>query len=824
MVGLQQEGLDLIWRAVVLAVVLCGPFPAWAVLTQVPDEEIAVDIIVNYGSAYKDGTWVPVDVLVDNKDFDVSGWVEVKTFSGPSGDEEQSPRYRVRAESPRNSRKRFRLYCRLDRTTRVEAMLYRGRRSALDLPAWFQVEPIDSDALLGLILDDEPVDFGFLYNLAPGAGSGRRFHREGLNTDLLSSLADHGECYEPFDLIVMGDIDPNRVGLRHREVLRDYVRAGGVLVVCTGANGTQYRGTWVEGLLGVEMGQQEVWNELDLAKAAFDDEEQEGARDGWECVVTQLVPAAPEVKVRGKDRVVATLRPIGGGCVAGIAVDASSRALQGCVGYRNLWRDLFLLRSRPGQLNLAAAAEACSWQWPQIIGMSIASRSSVLIYLCLYVGIGVIANWFVCSIFRRRELAWVLLVVFSAGFTAYAMIFGTEGRAKAGELEQFEVLRIPKDGGRARLHSILGVVSARTQRYSMDLAGDGALVENLPSGVLPWASGGRGAGLWARPFNFVQDEPERIEDFVVGASELRLIRVDTALPSPGRVEGHLVLDEKGLNGTLFNKTGYAIREPFVVLDGHIYGMKSRGDSWEIALPRGRLDRDALRPPAPRPYGYYGPGAPSEGNLDSFRRDFLFTLLSDQASRDSVDGGLGPLVCGWTTGACIGGVAMDEQVKNGTAQGLLLVADIEVVREAGIALGPYPLKVEVSDATRGGWQANGNVAIMVPSWLARREPEEIIVEITRTVSEDAPPYFNLLRDGMKLEVTDVIQETSETRDGRLTRRTKYRIADWRSYFDSGAHRIYGETPHPAGRSRGEEALEISAWAVMKSEDGEQSKWR
>ena len=818
------------WISLAFALMLAGALQVPAAARDKPDEGITTDIIVNYGSAYKDGTWVPVDVFVDNRDFDISGWVEVRTFSGPSAADERSPRYRVRAESPRNSRKRFRLYCRLEGTARVEAMLYHGNRSALDIPAGLGVEPIETDALLGLILDEEAMDFGFLYNVAPGGGGARRFHRESLNNDRLSLLADHVECYRPFDLIVMGDIDPRRVSARHREILREYVRGGGVLVVCTGTNGMQYRGTWVEGLLEVEIGQSDVWNEADLAKAVFPEDERAGARSDRECALTELVPASSGVKSRGAGRTVATIRPIGSGYAATIAVDASSRALQGCVGYRKLWRELFLLRSREGELNLKAASETCISGWPQVIGVTIASKSSVLVYLSLYVGIGIIANWFVCSLLRRRELAWVFLAVFSVGFTAYAMVFGTEGRAKSGELEQFDILHLPGDGGRARLYSLVGLISSRTVRYSMDLAREGALVQDATPAPLPWS--GRSSQFWVRPFRFVQSAPGRIEDFIVGASELRLVRVDTDVSNSGRVEGQLVLDEKGLNGVLVNKTGYTIPEPYVILDGHIYRATADGQSWNVSINKSRLNRDAIQVPQ-NPYGYYGYGGQPTGSIQDFKKNLIPLLLSDKQSPGSVDGSLGPFLCGWTTSPCVGSVTLDRPVREGAAQGLLVVAGIEVVRESAGGLGPYPLSVEISEDYRIQRPYGGNVSILIPSWLARRDPDEIVVEVSASVTSGSAVPFSVFRDGQRIPMTDVLQETAESKGDLVTKRTVYRLTNWRTYYDDAAGRIHmvaAVPPRPdlqrgaPRREPGRSSFEVSAWAILKSDDGEESRWR
>ena len=390
-------------------------------------DNIILNLFVNYGSAYRDGSWVPVDVLVINDDFDISGWVEIRTFSAAG---EQSPRYRVAVESPRGSRKRFRLNCRLEGTIRIETMLYHKNRPVLEVPPYINVQPIASKDYLSLVLDDKPEDFGFLYRsrrrarraqrsqwetLAAGMTNRRgdrddtlpgRFHRESLNTEKLMSLADHPQCYDSFDVIVMGDIEPTRINLRHRALIRNYIERGGVLVVCIGNNAPKYRGSWVEELLGIRIGSEEIMTEGELGRAVFLPTELKGLDETRECVVARLIPRSADIKTFGGEICLATMRGVGQGCVAAIAVDAASDALQDCEGFLALWGDLCSRRAVHNRLNLTAAAQYCSEVLPSISGVQVQPKSSVLLYLALYFLVAIVANWLVCNWLKRRELAW----------------------------------------------------------------------------------------------------------------------------------------------------------------------------------------------------------------------------------------------------------------------------------------------------------------------------------------------------------------------------------------------------------------------------------
>ncbi len=109
------------------------------------ENEITLNMVVNYGSAYRDGAWTPVDVVVDNQQRDVDGWVELTTYG--AGGEVQSPIYRVRADSPKNSRKRFRFHCLLQGAAKIEAQLRQGRRGYTDFPTSLNLTPIRPEDL-----------------------------------------------------------------------------------------------------------------------------------------------------------------------------------------------------------------------------------------------------------------------------------------------------------------------------------------------------------------------------------------------------------------------------------------------------------------------------------------------------------------------------------------------------------------------------------------------------------------------------------------------------------------------------------------------------
>ncbi|MBI4559617.1 MAG: hypothetical protein HY706_18675 [Candidatus Hydrogenedentes bacterium] len=715
-------------RGAILWLVLLSPSVMAAVEEEaLPDGEIMLNLEVNYGSAYRAGSWVPVDVVVINNDRDISGWAEVRCYSGSN--DLQSPIYRAPAESPKGSRKRFRVYCNLANTFRIEAMLYNGNRAALDFPMRMGVTAINPKDRLALVLDEEPSDFGFLYTVIERGEDAPRFHRESLRNSELGDLAGYPQCYEQFNLIVMGDIEPERIGQTPRELLRAYVERGGILVVCTGAHALNYRGTWIEELLGVELGPEETLNEVELAAAVFAENERAEVKSHKQCTLTMLVPKNPQVQSIGQGKTIATLNPLGQGYVATIAVDATSHALQDCEGYLRLWRKLSTMRHSAAELNLNGVAQACARYLPILSGVRLYAKSSVVLYLALYLGIGVLGNWVFWNRFRRREFAWLSLVACSIGFTGYAMYFGTSGRAKATEVEQVQVLRAFSGNQSAKLDSFVGVLTTRTTRLSLDLTQGFALAKDLDLSGPTMLSGpgfyypGNRRDFVRRPFNLVETEPARIENLTVGASDLRVVHVESEVPFAGGIEGQLVYDETGLHGDLTNRTGFNFTSAFLLFAGRLFALQPGPDGWHIDFSPGQLGSMGMEEG-----GYdarlmyynsynspYGPGL----DVGAFRSFISYSVFADAnfftgARQPLLQTQLGPFFCGWVTGASQLAATLETPAGQNIKE-TFFISDITVEREKETAYVWQDLRVDGKDGSRGLWcrSASTECVVQVP---------------------------------------------------------------------------------------------------------------
>ena len=808
------------------------------------EETILVDLNVNYRLGYRDGSWVPVDVVVKNTKFDVTGHIEVRTYVE---NELQSPIYRIPAQSPKGSKKRFRLHCRLNRATRIEAMLYHKRKPVQPVPAFLMVRPIRADDLMGLVLDREPTDYGFLNAVFDKEDRPIRFYREEVPQRAVHLLADYPQCYEPYDVVILGDIEPDRISQRHRGIFWRYVLEGGVLVVCTGSNAPRYRGSWVEDLAAVAVGSTKQVNGVTLAELALEPADREGAKDIRSGQLAELTPRDPGMRVWRKDAVLATLRPLGRGLVATVAVDAASHLLQDTVGYRRLWGELCQYRAGRVDLNYGAATQQYAEALPYVSGIRLFSKSSVMLYLLLYFLVGIVANWLICNALKRRELAWLFLVFFSAGFTAYAMVFGTAGRAKSTQVEQLEVLRMPEASGSAGVRSLVSVLTARTKRLSIGLLNEFSLAEDVTTlDSLGWRAGYRVREV--RPFYLNQTASPRIEQFMVGASELRLVEVHTEVDVPGAIEGTLQLEEGTLNGALRNNTGFALRDPFVLLEGSRHPVTVEGDRLVV-------EAQASRPE--RPEGFTrtraamrrGPGGRSV-DTDAFdawqeqeRRNlhgaFVDRLFAEDAFDLTPRVQLGPFLVAWVENGPLGTVRLEETVD--VARGAtLLVADIDVRREEGrrVAFQALPVRFAGGEWTyfappgSAPWQrkayaltgSEAPVEISIPRTVQRQGPKELVVKLHWRSRYGMQLVFapaGARRDWPQKHLIDEDHD-SNARTNEYDYIKKYRFTNCQAHLDEAAGTISGKVYREGADPREPIAVSLSAVvqttrSLLESED-------
>lgn len=653
----------------------------------VEDPEVLLSIDVGYNTAYREKSWVPVDVVVVNELDDLTGWIEVRTYD--NANRLQSPVYRMPVDCPKESRKRFRLHCYFDGAARAEAWIYDEKnRPAVEVPSHIIVQPIPDEDLLALIVDDDAINFGFLSSDIRGVNNELRIHRHHFNAQRLDQFPDFAECYKEFSFIVLGEIDPNRIPVRHRKLIRQYVEEGGTLIVTTGRFARYYRETWVQDLMGVSFGESQVMTDAAIAKAVFPTpERQRGAHPTRENMLATLTPKEPGMTTLGDSVVLATRRPLGKGQVYTLATDATSETLKGCVGFNILWSEMISENRRILPLNIEALSTVANQLLPSFAGVSIRPLSQVLLYLLLYIGIGVVGNWLFWSRLNRREYAWLCLVIFSVAFSAYAMYFGTAGWAEATKMHRIDIVRLPSDTNRAEHLAMVGILTARTSRYAGVIDQRDYLVRDAPATQIIGRYRNMGP---AQPFTFMQADEPRIENLRVGASELRITLAEGSFDAPGTIEGEVVVGSERFTASIRNNTGWSIDQAQLLYEGAFLPLTRNGETWNLDM-----SASAVATHLERSLGASRKVASStlyrrSQSFDQVRNSLqhaIFSHGSDIIYEMQPDADHGPYFVGWAKQNVNDVFSPDRPLTTETSQ-TIVIAEIEVVGH----VSPYNTEV------------------------------------------------------------------------------------------------------------------------------------
>jgi hypothetical protein len=678
---------------------------------------IQVMTYVNFSSAYRLNTVVPIDIIVDNQKGDISGHL---TLSLISNKQVQSPIYELPIESPKGSRKRFRVNARLGNQGSFKVMLYHQGRAALDYPIETPIQPIAGKNLLALIVDEEPGNFAFLFNAMEGGTEQRSIHRCEIKSADLALLPDHSESYDAYDVVIFGNVDISRIGQQQRDHLESYVKRGGVLAVTVGSNATQYRGSWFESLAGIQIGGVENIDEAKLAEAVFESNARKGARSNRPAVLATLTPVDDEVRALGNGLVLSTIRPHGAGRLVTIGIDAESRSLIGCDGYLALWREILAQRAPRDSLNYAQAAEYLTQRFPESANIQIYSRWAVFLFLGLYIGIGVVGNWIFCFAIGKRDWVWGIMVVCSLAFTFYALLFGTAGRVKEREFHEVAVLKLPEQSGLGVVHSFLGIVPARTEKFTLTAPHPNALIEEMRSSMVSFNNFQPGRSRKARPFRMQQGRETKVSDLIIGASEMRLFEISGDVTAGTGINGTLTLDDNGLSGTLVNDTGLPLGAAQLYYGGRLMPLNVRNDRINVALPlqdyrsHARLfDENQYQQFR---YGYHGYTSVEDALLPALLSGDEEFIRGNprRVDADAVKKLRGPFLFAWLRENAELNAVISEPVFTTRKRNLLLVADVDIENNLGSQQRFVELPVAIDfTGTSWGWTQGGVDKVYAP---------------------------------------------------------------------------------------------------------------
>ncbi|MFC1734816.1 hypothetical protein ACFL1X_01775 [Candidatus Hydrogenedentota bacterium] len=360
----------------------------------------------------------------------------------------------------------------------------------------------------------------------------------------------------------------------------------------------------------------------------------------------------------------------------------------------------------------------------------------------------------------------------------------------------------------------------------MDLNHEYALANDVSILDVSGRSGRHMTDISENPFRLVQGKPARIESLKVGASQMRIVHLETETSVQGGVEGTLVFDAEGLHGSLVNNMGIDLIDAKVLFRGVTHRVQRNDTGWAVAIPKEAFQNQ----PATKNWmpDHYGNQKMSTAQLKENVARALFSDNPMMGSGPSED--YGPFIFGWTMEKGIDSVTMDIAMNRGLREMLVVAAidvDGDVSRVGWRALHLTTnshCKKPITNRNKDDYNGSASsVTISLPQWVVDSDPPEITLELKIKDASHNEIFIpdNSTEDWEKTNIPTVTQE------GPITTKT-YRFADWRKHYNEADGTINGFLV-PATKPAEHYHIESEFSARVKSEylvrkEGGITKWR
>lgn len=487
------------------------------------------------------GSWAAVEVDLQNDGPGIQGELRV------DGGSQSNARYAMAIDMPTNSQKTYVLH--------VQPPAF-GRSVKVDLVSADQV--VDSVTVAYLVHDATQLIVGVLaerpqalvaqMNLPSNANGAA----PAVVPLTIADLPERAEGWSVLDRLVWQDTDSNQLSHDQLEAMRQWIAAGGRLVIVGGSAGIGTLSAFPDDLLPYR-----PTATLDLDPKSLVPllgSLPEGAA---------IIPAMGGAIAHGRalattgDRAVAGELVYGSGKVTLLGFDPTIRWLGESKSVDALWRALLPQRSNDGiQLFDDSQLVQTVYQLPLL---ALPPTSGLLILIGAYIVIIGPLNYLVLRRMDRRELAWITMPVLVLAFTAASFGYGFLLRGTDTVVNEVAIVRGAPDATEATAQVYFGVFSPTRATYQIQVP-QGALLASPINGD-PFGQGtstldivqGTGPGF-----------PSMVRNLSVGTSSLRIVRAQLPVEGP-RMRASLTLANGTLTGTFENASEEKLESVAVVL-------------------------------------------------------------------------------------------------------------------------------------------------------------------------------------------------------------------------------------------------------------------
>jgi hypothetical protein len=631
-----------------LASLLAGTGLAGASIGAAAANDVTLSVLVGYQDVVKPGEWMPVTVVAKSGGAGIDGTLEIQETLSGQPDVNGFPVYQAPISLASGASKRIRAYAIIDTSgATITARIVQNGRVIVSQDS---ASTSTTSTLIG-VLSDQGTSLDTFAAVHPASVAARVVHLAA------GDLAESAIPLRAFDILAIDDFATDSLTTGQRTAIGDFVRAGGDLLLGTGA-------AWHKTLAG-----------LPTAIVPM-------TVSGTTSVTTSLLGGAPVEVATG----VATPGPtwlgagsqplllerqVGAGTVTMATFDWNQDPVAGWSGTATLLRQL-IARSVIGvggsnqnfaytmgamgpvgfgsqQPTIASKSGALSSTLGNLPGLDLPSLQLTGLLVLLYVLLVGPVNYVVLGAMRRRALAWVtvpLIAVIAAGGAYGAGVF-TKGRSV--QANQITILHAQPGWDHAYQETYTGIMAPSRGDYQATIGGGRLLISPIVNnggfGPGAFGTGSRAGSIRINVDNNTVTLPG-MTAFVLGGFATE------SMSSAPQLGAHLQLVNGKLTGTIENHSNLSFTDAVLIMGDNFqtFGALKPGATAAVSLDPKPANQFG-QPTYTRIYGTAFFNGPQPNQLtDAQREDYAKTqILAVLTTAGSSKGSLAtaPMLVAWT---------------------------------------------------------------------------------------------------------------------------------------------------------------------------------
>ena len=618
---------------------------AGAAVGAVAADGVTLNVHVGYQDVVKAGEWMPVTIDARNTGAGVDGTLEVQEALNGQPGVTGLPLYHESISLATGSSKRIRAYVTVDANgVTITARIVQNGRVIVSKDA---ASASTTSTLIG-VLSDQPTSLDGFAAVHPASVAARVVH---LRAD---DIAESAIPLRAFDILAIDDFATDSLTAGQKIAISDFVRAGGDLLLGTGA-------AWRKTLAGLSPAI------LPMAVSGTTRVTTALLGGGPVEVATGTPTSAPAWLAAGAQALLLERR-VGAGIVTLATFDWNQEPVAGWSGTGPLLRQLIaravfgsdsssqttLYAGGMGpvpfgvQSTIGTRSGALSSTLGNLPGLDLPSLQLTGALVLLYVLLVGPVNYLVLGAMRRRALAWVtvpLIAVIAAGGAYGAGVF-TKGRSV--QANQITILHLQPGWDRAYQETYTGIMAPSRGDYQATITGSRLLISPIANNgaydVSAFGTGSRSG---------IRIDVDNNNITLPGMTAFALSGFATeSLSSAPQLAAHIQLVNGKLTGTIENRSNLAFTDAVLIMGDNFqtFGALRPGAMTSVSLEV-KPANQAGQPVYTRIYGStFFNGQPTNQPTEVQREDYAKTQILSLLLTGSFNGislTSTPMLVAWT---------------------------------------------------------------------------------------------------------------------------------------------------------------------------------